>query len=206
MARPPDKSETGKSETDKPESGKWTDGGPTPGGPQDKSFAYRQSRKAFITACEKAGADVVGRVHHARAPDGGPLFLDAAAFGPRLAPAGVLVAGYGAPGAGVLLALLADRIAQRLPLGTRLVLVHGADPAVFATNDPAKADPAWVARMLTAVVTEDLSRAGRVTVLGLGGAADFEPPPGMAVTRRTLAPGGAAKAAVEAVLAGTGRG
>ena len=123
MARPPDKSETGKSETDKPESGKWTDGGPTPGGPQDKSFAYRQSRKAFITACEKAGADVVGRVHHARAPDGGPLFLDAAAFGPRLAPAGVLVAGYGAPGAGVLLALLADRIAQRLPLGTRLVLV-----------------------------------------------------------------------------------
>ena len=37
----------------------WTDGGPGTGGPQDKSFAYRQSRKAFIEACEKAGADVV---------------------------------------------------------------------------------------------------------------------------------------------------
>src|SRR6185312_6919444 len=93
MSQPPDKPEKAKST--------WTDGGPSGGGPEDKSFAYRQSRKAFITACEKAGADVIGRVHPARAPDGGPLFLDAAAFGPRLGTAGVLVAAEAAPGAAV---------------------------------------------------------------------------------------------------------
>src|SRR5436190_9063054 len=113
---------------DKPKSETWTDGGPTPGGPQDKSFAYRQSRKAFIAACEKAGADVVGRVHPRKGPDGLPLFLDAAAFGPRLAPSGVLVVGYGVPGAVVLMALLADKAAMTLPPEVRLVLVHGADP------------------------------------------------------------------------------
>ena len=87
MSPPPDNDASGNNT--------WTDGGPTQGGAQDKSFAYRQSRKAFIEACEKAGADVVGRVHPARGPDGKPLFLDAAAFGPRLAKAGVLVVAYG---------------------------------------------------------------------------------------------------------------
>ena len=90
MSQPPDKPKN-----------TWTDGGATDGGPQDKSFAYRQSRKAFITACEKAGADVIGRVHPGKGPDGLPLFMDAAAFGPRLAETGVLVVAYGAPGAGV---------------------------------------------------------------------------------------------------------
>src|SRR6185312_11822842 len=103
----------------------WTDGGPTSGGPQDKSFAYRQSRKAFIEACEKAGADVVGRVHPARGPDDKPLFLDTAAFGTRLAESGVLVAAYGPGGAAILQALLGSKIADHLPKGVRLVLVHG---------------------------------------------------------------------------------
>src|ERR1700744_5902979 len=124
MPQPPDTSKS-----------TWTDGGPTSGGPQDKSFAYRQSRKAFIAACERAGADVIGRVHPGRGPDGLPLFLDAAAFGPRLAKAGVLVVAYGAPGAGVLQALLAAKTPERVPPDTRLVLVHGADPAAFAWND-----------------------------------------------------------------------
>ena len=139
---------------DKPKNGTWTDGGPSGGEPQDKSFAYRQSRKAFIAACEKAGADVIGRVHPARGPDGLPLFLDAAAFGPRLAQSGVLVVAYGAPGAGVLQALLAAGTVKTQPAGLRLVLVHGADPDAFAWNDGGRSDPAWEARMLKAVVTE----------------------------------------------------
>jgi len=190
---------------DKPQNdSKWTDGGPTPGGPQDKSFAYRQSRKAFIAACEKAGADVVGRVHPARAPDGGPLFLDAAAFGPRLAKSGVLVVGYGVPGAVVLMALLADRAAMTLPPQVRLVLVHGADPAAFAFNDPARADPVWGAKMLAAVVTEDLRKAERLAVIGLGGAALFPDPPGMALTRTQIPAGGTAKAAILAAIRAAG--
>ena len=108
MPQPPDKPEN-----DKLQKGTWTDGGPVPGGPQDKSFAYRQSRRAFIAACQRAGADVIGRVHPARGPDGLPLFLDAAAFGPRLAKSGVLVVAYGAPGAGVLQAGLASPAASR---------------------------------------------------------------------------------------------
>ena len=182
----------------------WTDGGPTPGGPQDKSFAYRQSRKAFIALCEKAGADVIGRVHPLRGPDGGPLFLDAAAFGPRLAKAGLLVVAHGVPGAAILMALLADKVPARLPQGVRLVLVHGAEPAVFAFNDPARADPAWAAGMLAAVVAEDFRKAERLMVVGLGGPADFADPPGLAVTRTPMTPGGAAKGMVERLLAAQG--
>ena len=182
----------------------WTDGGPTPGGPQDKSFAYRQSRKAFIASCEKAGADVIGRVHPAKGPDGLPLFLDAAAFGPRLAPAGVLVAGYGIPAAVVLMTLLADKKAMTLPPETRLVLVHGADPAVIAFNDPARANPAWVAKMLAAVVTEDFRKVRKLTVIGLGGTAEFPDPAGVALSRTQLIPGGTAKAAIDAAIRAAG--
>ena len=191
--------------SDKPKNdATWTDGGPTPGGPQDKSFAYRQSRKAFIASCEKAGADVIGRVHPAKGPDGLPLFLDAAAFGPRLAPAGVLVAGYGIPAAVVLMTLLADKKAMTLPPETRLVLVHGADPAVIAFNDPARANPAWVAKMLAAVVTEDFRKVRKLTVIGLGGTAEFPDPAGVALSRTQLIPGGTAKAAIDAAIRAAG--
>jgi hypothetical protein len=186
---------------DKPKSeSKWTDGGPTPGGPQDKSFAYRQSRKAFIAACEKAGADVIGRVHPSKGPDGLPLFLDAAAFGPRLAPSGVLVVGYGVPGAVVLMTLLADKTAMNLPPEVRLVLVHGANPAAITYNDPAREDPAWGAKMLAAVVTEDFRKARKLAVIGLGGAAEFPDPAGIMLTRNQVTAGGAAKALIQAAI------
>lgn len=178
----------------------WTDGGPTPGGPQDKSFAYRQSRKAFIAACEKAGADVIGRVHPSKGPDGLPLFLDAAAFGPRLAPSGVLVVGYGVPGAVVLMTLLADKAAMSLPPEVRLVLVHGANPAAITYNDPAREDPAWGAKMLAAVVTEDFRKARKLAVIGLGGAAEFPDPAGIMLTRNQVTACGAAKALIQAAI------
>ena len=195
MSQPPDKPKN-----DSP----WTDGGPTPGGPQDKSFAYRQSRKAFIAACEKAGADVIGRVHPAKGPDGLPLILDAAAFGPRLAPNGVLVAGYGIPAAVVMMTLLADKTAMALPPQTRLVLVHGVNPATIAFNDPAREDPAWSARMLAAVVAEDLRKAQRLTVVGLGGPAAFPVPAGVTLSRTQIPPDGAAKSALVAAIRAAG--
>lgn len=186
MSQPPDKSKS-----------TWTDGGPGDGGP-DKCFAYRQSRKAFIAACEKSGADVIGRVHPGKGPDGLPLFLDAAAFGPRLAESGVLVVAYGAPGAAVLQALLAAGSTGRLPDGARLVLVHGADPAAFAWNDTDHSDPAWEAKALAAVVGEDLRQALKLAVVGLGGMPEIAAAPGRSHSQVT--PGGTAKAAVEAII------
>jgi hypothetical protein len=188
MSLPPDKSKS-----------TWTDGGP--GGGQDKSFAYRQSRKAFIAACEKAGADVIGRVHPARGPDGLPLFLDAAAFGPRLANSGVLVVAYGAPGAAVLQAMLAAGSPRKMPSGTRLVLVHGADPAAFAWNSGGHSDAAWEAAMLKAVLTEDLRQVKKLAVVGLGGTPKVRLAADIALTRASVTPGGTAKAAVEAIIA-----
>jgi hypothetical protein len=195
MSEPPDKPK---------DDSKWTDGGPTPGGPQDKSFAYRQSRKAFIAACEKAGADVIGRVHPAKGPDGLPLFMDAAAFGSRLAPSGVLVVGYGVPGAVVMMTLLADKAAMALPEGVRLVLVHGANPAAITFNDPTRENPTWGAKMLAAVVTEDFRKAQRLVVIGLGGAADFPEPAGISLTRSQIAAEGMAKAVIQAAIAAAG--
>jgi hypothetical protein len=176
---------------------------------QDKCFAYRQSRKAFIAACEQAGADVVGRVHPSRGPDGKPLFLDAAAFGPRLATSGVMVVAAGASGAGVLLALLSNDPPTPLPDGVRLVLVHGADPAGFAWNDPANtlghSDRAWGTAMLQAIVTEDLRNANRLTLVRLGRTApQLENSSGLLVHTIDQEPGGKAKKTVEAAIASAG--
>jgi hypothetical protein len=180
----------------------WTDGGPSAGGAGDKSFAYRQSRKAFIAACEKAGADAISRVHPAKGPDGKPLFCDSTAFGPRLGSKGVLVAAYGAPGAGVLQALLAAPGLPPLPADTRLVLVHAADPAAFAWNDAGHSDEAWNAATLAAVAAEDLRRARLLQVLGLGGAATFAAPAAARVATTLILPDGRAKASILAAIAG----
>jgi len=194
MSQPPDKPKN-----------TWTDGGASDGGPQDKSFAYRQSRKAFIGACARNGADVIGRVHPGRGPDGLPLFLDAAAFGPRLARAGVLVVAYGAPGAAVLQALLAAGTVAKVPEGTRLVLVHGADPAAFAWNDSSHSDAQWEAAMLKAVLTEDFREARALEVIGLGGTPQVAAPAGVRLGRHAVAPGGTAKAPIEAILLATAK-
>ena len=195
MSQPPDKPK---------DESKWTDGGPAPGGPQDKSFAYRQSRKAFIAACEKAGADVIGRVHPTKGPDGLRLFMDAAAFGPRLANSGVLVVGYGVPGAVVMMTLLADKGAMTLPPDVRLVLVHGPNPAAITFNDPDREDPVWGAKMLAAVMTEDFRKAQQLAVIGLGGAADFPAPAGVFLTRSQIAAEGMAKAVIETTIRAAG--
>ena len=196
MSQPPDKPENDKAT--------WTDGGPSGGGEEDKSFAYRQSRKAFIAACEKAGTDVIGRVHPARAPDGGPLFMDAAAFGPRLAKSGVVVAAEAAPGAAVLLALLSGKAETRLSEEVRLVLVHGADPAAFAWNSDRHSDAKWGAAMLRMVMMEDLRAAKMLTLAGLGRVPELVAPPGTSLSVVPIIPGGTARAAVEKLIAAAG--
>jgi hypothetical protein len=120
--------------------------------------AYRQSRRDFIARCRKADADTIARVHPALAPDGGPLFCDSAALGPRDARRGLLLAGAETPGD-----WLADLM---LPVGTKLVVVHALDPFVRAWGKPGKPVD-WPETTLSAIATEDLSKVTSLTVFGL---------------------------------------
>ncbi|SRR6185312_1924351 len=149
----------------------------------EASFAqdYRDARKAFITACERAHGDSIARVHpSALAPDGKPLFIDSVALGSREAARALLViAGNngkaGPSGSRTLVDLLDSRI---MPLPqTRLVLVHALNPFGFAwakqenedglrLDDPAAAG-SWSLAMLAAIATEDLARVGKLRVLEL---------------------------------------
>ena len=97
---------------------------------------YRSARKAFIAACRGAGIDVVSRVHpSAQGPDGKPLFLDAAAIGPREAKkALLLISGThgveGHFGSGAQAGLLREGLTP--PPGARIVLIHALNPFGFA--------------------------------------------------------------------------
>ncbi len=124
---------------------------------------YRAARTAFIAACEAAGVDAVARVHPGRQADGKPLFMDAAALGPRLAQKAVLVLAHDGPGSAVLTGMM--RATLTPPAEARLVLVHAPDPAVFVdlAGDP------WLPTSLSAVATEDLSKVTNLRVLNLNG-------------------------------------
>lgn len=124
---------------------------------------YRAGRKAFIAACETAGADAISRVHPAKGPDGKPLFCDSAAFGPRDAKRALLLVPAGADG--VAAALLKHGTAR--PPDARLVLVHALDPFAAAWGH-AGAPDSWPARTLADIATEDLSRVKSLTVLAVG--------------------------------------
>jgi hypothetical protein len=99
---------------------------------------YRQARRNFISACEKARVDSIARVHpRAKGPDGKPLFIDSAAIGPRDARrALLLIAGThgveGYFGSAALCGLL--RQGLQPPAGARIVLVHALNPYGFAWN------------------------------------------------------------------------
>ncbi|HEY2011117.1 MAG TPA: DUF2817 domain-containing protein [Rhizomicrobium sp.] len=135
-----------------------------PESPLARAQAYRAARRAFIAACDAAHVDAVARLNPARAADGRPLFMDAAALGPRLASNAVMAIAADADGSAIAAALLREPIA--LPPDTRLVLVHALDPARFAG---ATGDPAWPAAMLAVVAGEDMSRVANPRVLALGG-------------------------------------
>jgi hypothetical protein len=99
---------------------------------------YRQARRGFIAACEKAKVDSIARVHPtAKGPDGKPLFIDSAAIGPRNArKALLLIAGThgveGYFGSGAFTGLLSEGLTP--PAGSRVVLVHALNPYGFAWN------------------------------------------------------------------------
>ncbi len=121
---------------------------------------YRSLRRAFIAACDGAHLDAIARLHPVRGPDGGPLFMDSAAMGPRNGTGALLLVTGDADGSRLLTRLLQDTIA--LPPGARLVLVHALDPAALAG---VQTDPGWPAAMLASVATEDLAKVTRLRVL-----------------------------------------
>jgi len=126
---------------------------------------YRAARRAFIAACDAAHVDAIARLNPAKAADGKPLFMDAAALGLRLASRALMAIAADGDGSAIAIALLEDKII--LPPDIRLVLVHALDPAAFAG---VAGDPAWAAAMLAVVAKEDMSRVGHPVVLPLGGA------------------------------------
>jgi len=136
--------------------------------PLARAEAYRAARRAFIAACEKAHVDNIARLHPAKSADGKPLFMDAAALGPRHAAWAVLVIARRAGGGAVLTELLREGLTP--PAGTRVVLVHALEPAAFAGSE---VNPGWPAAMLGAVATEDLSRVRDLAVLPLEEGADL---------------------------------
>ncbi|HXC57428.1 MAG TPA: M14 family metallopeptidase [Rhizomicrobium sp.] len=113
---------------------------------------YRQARHAFIAACEQAGVDVVARVHpQAQGRDGKPLFLDTAVIGPRDAKKALLLisATHGVEGyfgSGVQTGLMREGLAQRLPKGAKIVLLHALNPYGFSWDRRVNEDNADINR------------------------------------------------------------
>ena len=127
----------------------------------DERNLYRQTRRAFIAACEAVHIETVARVQPGAGADGKPLFTDTAALGERLAGRATLVVGNSAKAAAAQIALLK----LPPPPGDRLVLVHALDPAHFG----GPAETRWALTVLTAVATEDLSRVTALTLMDLMG-------------------------------------
>ncbi len=113
---------------------------------------YREGRAAFIKAADKAGMDITTRVHPtAKGPRGHPLFLDVACAGDRAAKRALLlisgthgVEGYF--GSGVQTGLLRDGLAQTLPKGVKLVVLHALNPFGFAWDRRVNEDNADINR------------------------------------------------------------
>src|ERR1700761_9795720 len=169
-----------------------------PESPLARIDAYRAARRAFIAACDAAHVDAIARLDPAKAADGKPLFMDAAALGPRLASRALMAIAADTAGSAIAVALLQDGIA--LPSDTRLVLVHARDPAAFAGVD---GDPAWPAAMLAVVAKEDMSRVMHPQVLALGHAAAQRVAPATArlETAVTILPPAAGLAEAKAAIA-----
>lgn len=113
---------------------------------------YRSGRAGFIAAAEAAGLGVTTRVHpSAKGRDGAPLFLDTATIGPHdAARALLLISGThgveGYFGSGVETGLLREGVAERVPAGTRLVMLHALNPYGFSWDRRVNEDNADVNR------------------------------------------------------------
>ncbi|MCG8590616.1 MAG: M14 family metallopeptidase [Proteobacteria bacterium] len=101
------------------------------------SATYADARERFVATCRERGVEPVPYRHPLCGPDGAPLFLDAARFGPDDASRVVFVSSgthgvEGFCGSGIQVALLREGIADRLPEDVALVLIHAVNPYGFA--------------------------------------------------------------------------
>lgn len=101
------------------------------------SASYAVARALFRERCAAAGALLVAHRHPLHGPAGTPLYLDEARIGPLDARRVLLIASgthgvEGHCGSGIQSFLLHDGLAERLPPGTALVLVHAVNPWGFA--------------------------------------------------------------------------
>lgn len=98
---------------------------------------YAAARAAFLAAAAAAGGELRSYRHPLPGPDGAPLFLDSARFGPPDARRVLFVASgthgvEGVCGSGIQTFLLRDGLAARLREGVALVLIHASNPWGFA--------------------------------------------------------------------------
>jgi len=101
------------------------------------SPTYAKARAAFLRAAADAGGELASFRHPLAGPDRAPLFLDTARFGAPDARRVLFVASgthgvEGFCGSGIQTWLLRDRLAERLPEGVALVLIHAVNPFGFA--------------------------------------------------------------------------
>jgi hypothetical protein len=113
---------------------------------------YRTARGNFIAACEAADLGVTTRVHPTeKGPDGKPLFLDTVTIGALDAPSAMLlisgthgVEGYF--GSAAQTGLVREGIAEHVPKGTKLVILHALNPFGFAFDRRVNEDNADINR------------------------------------------------------------
>lgn len=101
------------------------------------SSSYAEARTAFLTACAESGAAIVSYRHPLAGPDGAPLYLDEARLGAPDARCVLFIASgthgiEGFCGSGIQTYLLRTGLAQRLPAGVAVVLLHAVNPWGFA--------------------------------------------------------------------------
>lgn len=102
------------------------------------SDSYAQARARFVAAAQAAGAQICSYAHpEARGPDGAPLFMDTAWFGPADAETVLLNTSgtHGAEGFGgsaAQLAWISEGHARDLPQGVAVLMVHAVNPFGFA--------------------------------------------------------------------------
>ena len=101
------------------------------------SADYQQARAKFLSEASEAGGALEVVPHPERGPDGGELATDVAWFGPRDAPAVlVLISGThgveGFCGSGAQVDWLRRGGAQGLPRGVAVLMVHAINPYGFA--------------------------------------------------------------------------
>ena len=120
------------------------------------SFAadYAEARAKFLDAAREAGGTLDSVGHPERGPDGGELATDVAWFGPRTAPAVLVMisATHGVEGfcgSGAQVDWLRRGEAARLPSGVAVMMIHAINPYGFAwlrrvTEDNVDLNRNWI--------------------------------------------------------------